>query len=150
MRPAITLLPLLSLGVLGAPVGIADTTRSASALSRRFDINQLLAVIVQVFPVNIIVNDVTGVLTDALTGVAGTLGITTTDDAGATCADVTILFSRGTGEPGNVGVLTGPAFFDAVQGQLGSRTLAVQGTDNYAADVEGFLQGGSASGSQQL
>lgn len=149
MRSGTALLPLFSLGALGAPVGIADT-RSPSTISRRFNINQLIATIEGLFPANIVVNDLSASVTDALAGAATTFGIDTTENEGAGCADVTILFARGTTEPGNVGVLTGPAFFDAVQGQLGSKTLAVQGTNNYAADVEEFLQGGSKSGSQQL
>lgn len=82
-------------------------------------------------PVMMIVDDLQSTLVNSLQDVADSLDIDTTQNAGAACAEVTILFSRGTDEPGNVGVLTGPAFFDAVQEKLGGQgRVAVQGTNN--------------------
>lgn len=104
---------------------------TSSALSKRFSINDLVAAILSVFPVNILVGGLEGTLTDALQGVADGLGIETTLNASATCADITILFARGTEEPGNVGVVVGPAFFQAVEEKVGgSVSVTVQGTNN--------------------
>jgi len=66
------------------------------------------------------------------------------------CATMTVLFARGTGELGNVGLLAGPPFFDAIANYMnGTGQLAVQGVD-YPADVVGFLAGGSPSGTLSL
>lgn len=56
------------------------------------------------------------------------------------CGDVTVVFARGTCDPGNVGVLVGPFFFNSLQNALGSTSLGVQGF-NYPASVQGFLSG---------
>jgi len=62
------------------------------------------------------------------------------------CATMTVLFARGTAEPGNVGILTGPPFFAAIAAYMnGTGQLAIQGVD-YPADVAGFLAGGSPFG----
>lgn len=68
---------------------------------------------------------------------------TTRDDLAqdAPCSDVTVVFARGTSEPGNVGLLTGPPFFDALSEQLGDRTLSVQGVE-YPASFAGFNDDG--------
>ena len=42
------------------------------------------------------------------------------------CAPVTAIFARGTIEPGNIGLLAGPPFFDVLSAQLGDK-LGVQG-----------------------
>lgn len=43
------------------------------------------------------------------------------------CAPVTIIFARGTLETGNIGLLAGPPFFEALSIELGSGNLGVQG-----------------------
>lgn len=58
------------------------------------------------------------------------------------CADITVIFARGTTEPGNVGLVTGPPFFDAIKEQLSGKTLAVQGV-NYPASFAGFNRNGT-------
>ncbi len=120
-------------------------------------LNSLLSLVVKLFPVNIAVCDVTGLISTAEQGLADVLSIDTTQNglAGKSsgsnrCATVAIIFARGTTEAGNVGALVGPQFFDAVQQRLGGgSTLAVQGVD-YPADVPGFLSGGDAAGSQTM
>ncbi|KAF2036572.1 cutinase [Setomelanomma holmii] len=69
---------------------------------------------------------------------------TTRDDlaSNAPCADVTVVFARGTTEPGNVGLFAGPPFFDALKEQLGSKSLAVQGVE-YPATFAGFNRNGT-------
>ena len=48
-------------------------------------------------------------------------------------------------EPGNVGILTGPAFIDALKLRLeiGADGLTVQGVGNYSGSFEEYLEGGS-------
>ncbi|KAI3391065.1 hypothetical protein diail_8070 [Diaporthe ilicicola] len=64
-----------------------------------------------------------------------------------TCPGMAVLFARGTAEPGNVGLYTGPSFFTALRNYInGTSTMAVQGVP-YPASVPGFLAGGSPFGS---
>lgn len=65
------------------------------------------------------------------------------------CTTMTIIFARGTTEPGNVGVLAGPPFFEQVRAMMPPGTVTVQGID-YPADISGFLAGGSVAGSQKM
>ena len=64
------------------------------------------------------------------------------------CTAMTVIFARGTTEPGNVGVLTAP-FFDALESMLGTGEVTVQRVD-YPASIEGFLEGGDPTGSQTM
>ncbi|KAH7362644.1 cutinase [Plectosphaerella cucumerina] len=84
------------------------------------------------------------ILTPLQQRLADAAGVETTRDDLATnapCADVTVIFARGTTEPGNVGLVTGPPFLDALATQLGSRTLAAQGVE-YPATFAGFNDNG--------
>lgn len=148
---SLVLLPLLSL-VSGRPttqiVGTTIESRQTTA------INILLAFISQLFPVNILVENIDGVIESAeilFAKIAG-FSITENDLTAGKCGDVVIVYARGTTEPGNVGSLVGPPFFAAVRKSLAAKgkTLAVQGVDDYEADVTGFLQGGDAKGSQRM
>jgi len=71
---------------------------------------------------------------------------TTQNGLSGPCKPVTVLFARGTTEIGNVGILTGPPFFQALAQRVGPGGFAVQGID-YPADILGFLAGGDAAGS---
>ncbi|KAF3761496.1 family 5 carbohydrate esterase, partial [Cryphonectria parasitica EP155] len=63
------------------------------------------------------------------------------------CPGMAVLFARGTGEPGNVGLYTGPSFFTALRNYVnGSTSVAFQGIP-YPASIPGFLAGGSPFGS---
>ncbi|MCJ1478025.1 hypothetical protein MMC13_006700 [Lambiella insularis] len=64
------------------------------------------------------------------------------------CAAVTVVFARGTLEPGNIGLLAGPPFFDALSLQLGSGNLGVQGVPYGSATILGYLEQGDPAGSQ--
>lgn len=48
-------------------------------------------------------------------------------------------------DPGNVGYLVGPPWFDAIADDIGSDNLAAQGV-NYTASVNNFLEGGDPEG----
>lgn len=65
------------------------------------------------------------------------------------CADMTVIFARGTTETGNVGSSAGPPFFEALAQEMGAGSIAVQGVD-YPADIPGFLAGGSPDGSKTM
>ncbi len=61
------------------------------------------------------------------------------------CKPVTVIFARGTIELGNVGSITGPPFFNALDVVLGAENVGVQGVD-YPADILGYLEGGDKGG----
>ncbi|KAI6708978.1 cutinase [Diplocarpon mali] len=71
-----------------------------------------------------------------------------TQNAGSACKGMTLVFARGTTEGGNMGMVAGPPFAQALAKKMGG-DLAVQGVE-YPADVKGFLAGGDAAGSQKM
>lgn len=75
---------------------------------------------------------------------------TTYNELNGDCKDYTLIFARGTTEPGNVGILVGPPFIEALKAKVGRSRLAVQGVRGYDADVDGYLDGGDAGGSASL
>lgn len=75
---------------------------------------------------------------------------TTYNELSGSCKAYTVLFARGTTEPGNVGILAGPPFFEALRDRVGKANLAVQGVNGYDADVEGYLNGGDKGGSTAM
>jgi hypothetical protein len=87
-------------------------------------------------------------LTTLEQGLATALGIQTEEDQ-LSCAAMSVIFARGTTEPGNVGVLTGPEFFTALEATVGAQNVAVQGVD-YSASIDGFLEGGDPAGIQTM
>lgn len=64
------------------------------------------------------------------------------------CKPVTVIFARGTIELGNVGSISGPPFFNALDVVLGAENVAVQGVD-YPADILGYLEGGDRGGASR-
>ncbi len=66
-----------------------------------------------------------------------------------TCADVTVIFARGTGEASPIGSLVGPPFRTALQGAIGGRSLNFVGVD-YPASIGGFLEGGDPNGARTM
>lgn len=124
------------------PLGLRSPSSSVS-------LNAFLAQLAQLFPFDVLVQNAADLTLLAQNFIAAVWNIPTTRDSLA-CADVTIVFARGTNEAGNVGVLVGPEFFDAVAVRLApGKTMAVQGV-NYPASIPGFLQGGDPLGSQQM
>lgn len=65
------------------------------------------------------------------------------------CAPVTLIFARGTTEPGNIGIIVGPPLESALQSTLGADNVIFQGVD-YPADVQGFLVGGDPDGAETM
>lgn len=66
---------------------------------------------------------------------------------GTACADLTLIFARGTFEPPDVGIFVGPGLISAVKAAIAPATFIAQGV-SYPADVPGFFAGGDANGSR--
>lgn len=65
------------------------------------------------------------------------------------CKPLTLIYARGTNEDGNVGSIAGPPFFTDLWGTLGTANVTVQGV-NYTADIAGYEEGGSPTGSTEM
>ncbi|KUI54243.1 Cutinase [Cytospora mali] len=142
----------LSALALGAN-GLTLPESSFQTLRPRLNINDLLALISELFPVNVTLEAAQDLISTADQALADAEGFETTrnDLKDGVCGDVLVIFARGTDEPGNVGALVGPPFFDAIEDALGSGyTLAVQGVDDYDATVTEYLEGGDPEGSQEM
>lgn len=61
---------------------------------------------------------------------------TATDVTDGVCKPVTLIFARGTTEPGNMGTVVGPPLASAMQAAFGADKVAIQGV-NYAANIAG-------------
>ena len=129
------------------------TAASAAAAAQTADasnpFNGLLASLGEIPIIGDSITAISSVLTDFEATLATALNVDTTENGTSGCKDMTVIFARGTTEPGNVGLFTGPPFFDALGAMLGSNSISVQGVD-YSASIEGFLQGGDAAGSQTM
>ena len=66
---------------------------------------------------------------------------------GGGCGRAVVVFARGTTEPGNVGQVAGPPFFDALAARVPE--LTVQGVD-YPAGVGGIVEGGDKAGTSKM
>jgi len=119
---------------------------------RETALNAFLTVLLDYLPaVDASIESLVGVLTDFEELLASLTGEQTTyNDLTGSCKTYTIVFARGTTEPGNVGILVGPPFFDALRAQLGSSAIAIQGVNDYDADIAGYLAGGDAGGSKEM
>ena len=67
----------------------------------------------------------------------------------APCADVTVIFARGTTELPPIGTIVGPPLEAALISALGPKTLNFVGVD-YAASIAGFLVGGDPIGAATM
>ena len=74
----------------------------------------------------------------------------TYNELGGPCTEYTLIFARGTTEPGNVGILVGPPLIEALTSLVGESALTIQGVNNYAASVDGYLEGGDPAGSAEM
>ena len=95
--------------------------------------------------------------TELAVAVAGCVGVelqgaddTRNDIVDGECKPFTLIFARGTGEDPNLGNIVGPPFVVALDAVFGTSNVAVQGVNDYAADVLGFCEGGSATGATDL
>ena len=67
-------------------------------------------------------------------GTTYTGGTTANDVTNGVCAPLTLIFARGTSEPGNMGSSVGPALAKQLISDLGASQIAVQGV-TYPASV---------------
>ena len=121
----------------------------SSPVPQSSPINGLLAALGNTPIIGADVTALSSLLTTFEQGLATILNVETTENGSAGCAPMTVIFARGTTEPGNVGLVTGPPFFDALAATLGENAINVQGVD-YPASIEGFLEGGDPTGSQTM
>jgi Cutinase len=128
---------------------ISTDSHGSGGSSSSNPINSLLAGVGMVPIIGASVTAISDVLTTFEAGLAASLNVDTTQNGAAGCKDMTVIFARGTTESGNVGLLTGPPFFDALSAMIGADSMEVLGVD-YPASIEGFLQGGDATGSQTM
>ncbi|RMZ71358.1 cutinase [Pyrenophora seminiperda CCB06] len=108
-------------------------------------LNQFLRILSSLPKGAIALDDAGKILTPLQQRLADSVGINTDKDdlvQNSPCADVTVVFARGTTEPGNMGLVTGPPFIDALGKQLGNKSLAVQGVE-YPATFAGFNKNGT-------
>lgn len=143
------LFPLL---VLASPIAIPAPAPEATLVKRETALNAFLTLLLEYLPaLDATIASVAGVLTVfeqllvLLTGEQITY-----NELSSTCTAYTLIFARGTTEPGNVGILVGPPFIMALDAKLGSSALTVQGVNSYAASIDGYLAGGDATGSATM
>jgi cutinase len=78
---------------------------------------------------------------------------TASDVQNGVCAPVTLIFARGTTEPGNLGTIVGPPLASAMKTAFGDKGVAIQGV-NYPADIPGATSGAidpkDAAGAQNM
>jgi cutinase len=156
MRASLFALFALPISVLSFPLAqntngnVTETTGISSNLGTSADgssvTNSILAAIGNLPGIGTAITDISGALTTLEAGLTTLLGVQ--DNENGACAALTVIFARGTTEPGNVGVLAGPEFLTALQSMVGS-SVTMQGVA-YSASIEGFLEGGDPQGSQTM
>lgn len=134
------------------PTPHLNLNQRAKLESRQTPLNAFLTVLLEYLPtVDGTLETVIGILTDFEVLLAALTGVQITyNELGSTCTAYTLIFARGTSEPGNVGVLVGPPFIDALESTLGTSALTIQGVNDYDADINGYLAGGDAGGSKEM
>lgn len=127
---------------------------SLAFTAQAFDLNALLAAIDKYFPNNIAIKSADTIISKAETAVGKLIGVqeTSSDLADGNCGDVMVIFARGTGEPGNIGALVAPEFYDELVNALDGKTLSMQGIDStaYPAVVADYFTGGSDTGAEAM
>ncbi|KAH7336321.1 putative cutinase [Rhexocercosporidium sp. MPI-PUGE-AT-0058] len=132
-----------------APLPIALPEPQPSDLTaRETDLNAFLSLLLDHLPaIDGTLAAISSLLTTFQTFLAVVSGKKTTyNQLTSDCKPYTVIFARGTVEPGNVGILVGPPFFDALRARVGTSALAVQGVNEYKAGVAGYLAGGDVRG----
>lgn len=138
--------------LLGITLASPTPVSERQSLAARQSLNGLIAEILAVVPgINGDINDVSGTLTTAYQTIADLTDTQTTyNQLGGACTTYTIIFARGTAEPGNVGILTGPPLFEALGEQVDSSEITIQGVNDYSASVEGYLEGGEPAAGTEM
>ena len=151
-EPKVAIAIPVSSPLLGREEFAPVLSREAAAAKRETALNAFLALLLEFLPaIDGTINAVTGILTTFEAFLAAlTKEPTTYNEAFTPCKAYSVMFARGTTEPGNVGILVGPPFLDALDAAAGAANVVVQGVNNYAADVQGYLAGGDAKGSAYM
>ncbi len=134
---------------LASPVPNVD---SKDLVKRNTALNSFLALLLDYLPaIDGSINSVGEILTVFENFLALLTGEPTTyNQLGGACKAYTVIFARGTTEPGNVGILVGPPFFDALRSLVGSSALTIQGVNDYSASIDGYIEGGDPAGSAEM
>lgn len=132
-------------------------SRAAAIEKRNTLLNDFLTYLLDNLPdIDEALTDATSIITDLDDLLADLTGADTTENeltdlaSGSSCAEYTVIFARGTAEPGNVGVLVGPPLFWALEDIVGTDGLTIQGVNDYPASVKGYVEGGSPEGSSDM
>ncbi|KAE8353185.1 cutinase-domain-containing protein [Aspergillus coremiiformis] len=138
--------------LLGASALAVPVPKGSALVRRNPPLNQFLTALLDQLPaINGPITAVSGVITDLDQLLANLLGAQTTEDGfSGACAEYSVLFARGTSEPGNVGVLVGPPLAEAFVQVAGASNVAFQGVNGYGATVEGYLEGGEPAGGTSM
>lgn len=134
---------------LASPV---PNPESKDLVKRETALNAFLTVLLEYLPA---LDGTISSVVDVLTVFENLLALltgeqTTYNELGGTCKTYTVIFARGTTEPGNVGILVGPPFFNALQSLVGTSALTIQGVNDYSASIDGYLEGGDPAGSAEM
>ncbi|KAG0651405.1 Cutin hydrolase, partial [Hyphodiscus hymeniophilus] len=147
-----TLFSLLGLSFASPVPSPALGNREVGLVERETPLNAFLTILLDDLPpVDGTISDVAGVLTafeNLLVDVTGEQD--TYNELGQACTEYTVIFARGTTEPGNVGILVGPPFFEALESLVGSSALTIQGVNDYSASIDGYIEGGDPAGSAEM
>lgn len=122
--------------------------------AQAFDLNALLAAIDKYFPDNIAIKTADTIVAKAETAVGKLIGVqeTRNDLVDGNCGDVMVIFARGTGEPGNIGALVAPEFYDELVSAFAGKIVSMQGIDSsaYPAVIADYFTGGSDTGAEAM
>ncbi|GAM89458.1 hypothetical protein ANO11243_074960 [Dothideomycetidae sp. 11243] len=89
----------------------------------------------------LVVSSIAGLVAAAPTAVVKRQSFTTSNQLSGPCRPITLVFARGTGEPGNIGDIIGPELEAGLASHYGASNLATQGV-NYAASLTGNFDAG--------
>lgn len=148
----LTILSLLGLTIASPIPAEALGNRELASVKRETSLNAFLSILLEFLPaIDGSISAVAGILTTFETLLADLTGEKDTyNELGQACTEYTVIFARGTTEPGNVGILVGPPFFEALESLVGSSALTIQGVNDYSASVDGYIEGGDPSGSAEM
>ncbi len=145
--------PVPNANAAPVPAPLANPSPNPNELAEReTDLNAFLSLLLDHLPaIDGTLTAISGILTTFQGFLALVSGKKTTyNQLASSCKPYTVVFARGTVEPGNVGILVGPPFFDALKAKVGSAALALQGVNDYKASIAGYLAGGDVKGSVNM
>lgn len=127
---------------------------SLALIGQAIDLNALLAAVNEYFPDNIAIKTADTIISKAESAVGKLIGVQEirNDLIGGSCGDVMVIFARGTGEPGNIGALVAPQFYNELVSALDGKTVSMQGINSsvYPAIVADYFTGGSQTGAEAM